>query len=159
MKLEFDIKITAKELYDFMLYHTYTGFSGLFGTVIGALFIIYFFMAGVWYYLVAGLVIIFYIPCSLYMRAKRQALTNEFFKKPIHYVLSEDGVTVMQGEYDMTLPWDSIAKATASNRSIFVYTSKVNAWIFPKSLLGEQKNDLIQIISEHVAPDKIKIKQ
>ena len=39
MKLEFDIKITAKELYDFMLYHTYTGFSGLFGSGIGYYFL------------------------------------------------------------------------------------------------------------------------
>ena len=159
MKLEFDIEISAADLYDFMLYHTYTGFSGLFGTVIGALFVIYFTMTGVWYYLAAGLLIIFYIPCSLFMRAKKQALTNNFFKKPIHYSLSDEGIRVTQDEYDMTLPWDKIVKAVASGRSIFLYTSKVNAWIFPKHILTTHKNDLIQMVSEYVAPDKIKIKQ
>ena len=35
MKVEFDIKITAADLYDYMLAHTYSGFSGLFGSIVG----------------------------------------------------------------------------------------------------------------------------
>ena len=88
MKVEFDIKITASDLYDYMLYHTYSGFSGLFGSIVGALFIVYFALSGTWYYLAAGGIILLYIPCSLFLRAKKQAATNEFFKKPLHYVLN-----------------------------------------------------------------------
>lgn len=159
MKVEFDIKITAADLYDYMLAHTYSGFSGLFGSIVGALFIIYSVSSGVWYYLAAGIVILFYIPCSLFMRAKKQAATNEFFKKPIHYTLSDEGVTVTQGEYEMTQPWAIVVKATSTNRSLLLYTSKVNAWIFPKRELAEKREEVIQMISTHVAPDRVKIKQ
>lgn len=159
MKVEFDIKITAADLYDYMLAHTYSGFSGLFGSVVGALFIVYAVSSGVWYYLAAGIVILFYIPCSLFMRANKQAATNEFFKNPIHYTLSDEGVTVTQGEYEMTQPWEIVAKATSTNRSLLLYTSKVNAWIFPKRELAEKREDVILMISTHVAPDKVKIKQ
>ncbi len=159
MKVEFDIKITAADLYDYMLAHTYSGFSGLFGSIVGALFIIYAVSSGVWYYLAAGIVILLYIPCSLFMRAKKQAATNDFFKQPIHYTLTDEGVTVTQGEYEMTQPWAIVAKAASTNRSLLLYTSRVNAWIFPKRDLAEKREDVIRMISTHVAPDRVKIKQ
>lgn len=160
MKIEFDVKITAADLYDYMLSHTYSGFSGLFGSIVGALFIVWYFAVGAQiYYLAAGIIILLYIPCSLYLRAKKQAKTNTFFKTPLHYTLTEEGVTVTQGEYEMFQDWSIVYKAKSTNHSILVYTSKVNAWIFPKKALGNDKEAVIQLISAHVAPDKIKIKQ
>lgn len=159
MKVEFDVKITAADLYDYMLAHTYSGFSGIFGGVVGALLIILFFNTSMSYYLVAGIVILLYIPCSLFLRAKRQAAANEFFKQPIHYTLTDEGVIVTQGEAEMVQPWAAIVKASSTNKSLLLYTSKVNAWIFPKRDLGEKREDVIQMISTHVSPDRVKIKQ
>lgn len=160
MKVEFDVKITAADLYDYMLAHTYSGFSGLFGSVVGALFVIMYFSMGTQIlYLVAGLVILLYIPCSLFLRANKQVVLNEAFKKPLHYSLTDEGVTVSQGENEMFQGWDVVYKAKSTNRSLLIYTSKVNAWIFPKRELGKDKEAVIQLISAHVAPDKVKIKQ
>lgn len=159
MKVEFDIKITASDLYDYMLHHTYSGFSGLFGSIVGALFIIYFASSGVWLHLIAGVVILLYNPCSLFLRAKKQVALNEAFKQPLHYALTEEGVTVTQGDFEQFLEWSMVAKATSTNRSLLLYTSKVNAWIFPKRDLAEKRADVIQMISMHVSPDKVKIKQ
>ena len=53
MKVEFDIKITAADLYDYMLAHTYSGFSGIFGGVVGALLIVLWFNTNMIYYLSA----------------------------------------------------------------------------------------------------------
>ena len=159
MKVEFDVKITAADLYDYMLSHTYSSFSGLFGSIVGALFIVMYFSVGYFLYLFAGVVILLYIPCSLFMRAHKQVALNEAFKKPLHYVLTEEGVTVSQGEDEMFQEWDVVYKAKSTNRSLLVYTSKVNAWIFPKRDLGKDKDAVIQLISAHVAPNKVKIKQ
>ena len=159
MKVEFDVKITAADLYDYMLSHTYSGFSGLFGSIVGALFIIMYFSVGYFLYLIAGAVILLYIPCSLFLRAHKQVALNEAFKKPLHYVLTDEGVTVSQGENEMFQEWDVVYKAKSTNRSLLIYTSKVNAWIFPKRDLGKDKEAVIQLISAHVAPNKVKIKQ
>lgn len=159
MKVEFDVKITAADLYDYMLSHTYSGFSGLFGSIVGALFVVMYFSVGYFLYLIAGVVILLYIPCSLFMRAHKQVALNEAFKKPLHYVLTDDGVTVSQGENEMFQEWDVVYKAKSTNRSLLIYTSKVNAWIFPKRELGKDKEAVIQLISAHVAPNKVKIKQ
>lgn len=159
MKVEFDVKITAADLYDYMLAHTYSGFSGLFGSIVGALFIVMYFSLGQFLYLLAGVVILLYIPCSLFLRAHKQVALNEAFKKPLHYVLTDEGVMVSQGENEMFQKWDVVYKAKSTNRSLLIYTSKVNAWIFPKKNLGKDKEAVIQLISAHVAPDKVKIKQ
>ena len=159
MKVEFDVKITAADLFDYMLAHTYSGFSGIFGGIVGALLIIFWFQTRIIYYLVAGIVILLYIPCSLFLRAKKQAATNEAFKAPIHYTLTDEGVKVTQGEAEMTQPWAAVVKATSTNKSILLYTSKVNAWIFPKRDMGAKKEEVIQMISTHVSPDRVKIKQ
>ena len=159
MKVEFDVKITAADLYDYMLSHTYNSFSGLFGSVVGALFVVMYFYVGYFLYLIAGVVILLYIPCSLFMRAHKQVALNEAFKKPLHYVLTDEGVTVSQGENEMFQEWNVVYKAKSTNRSLLIYTSKVNAWIFPKKDLGKDKEAVIRLISAHVAPEKVKIKQ
>ncbi len=158
MKVEFDIKITAADLYDYMLAHTYSGFSGIFGGIVGALLIVLWFYTGMIYYLVAGIVILLYIPCSLFLRARKQA-AGEAFKEPFHYELTEGGITITQGSAVMEQPWAVVMKATSTNRSLLLYTSKVNAWIFPKRELGTKKDEVIQMIAAHVPPDKVKIRQ
>ena len=42
-QLEFDVKITSGDLYDYMLRHTYHSAQGLLGTCVGALAIFIFF--------------------------------------------------------------------------------------------------------------------
>ena len=84
---------------------------------------------------------------------------NEAFKKPLHYTLTDEGVTVSQGESEMFQEWSVVYRAKSTNRSLLLYTSKVNAWIFPKRDLGKDKEAVIQLISLHVSPDKVKIKQ
>ncbi len=159
MELEFDVKVNTSVLYDYMLQHNFTSFSGIFGSVVGALFIVAYGINSNWYLLIAGLIILIYMPWTLFLRAKKQALTNPVFKKPLHYKMTDDGVTVSQDEFTEFKEWDAVVKANATNRSLFLYTSKVNAWIFPKKDLGDKKDSVIEMISTHVSPDKVKIKQ
>ena len=50
-------------------------------------------------------------------------------------------------------------KARSTEQSIFLYTSKNSAWIFPKKDLGEKKYDIIEAISTHMPPSRVNIKQ
>lgn len=159
MELEFDVNINASVLYDYMLHHTYMSFSGLFGSAVGALFIVAYGINGNLYFLIAGLIVILYIPWTLFIRSRKQALSNPAFKNPLHYKMTDEGVTVSQGEFEEFKEWSGMVKANASNRSIFLYTSKINAWIFPKKDLGEKKDYVIEMISTHLSPGQVKIKQ
>lgn len=158
MEIEFDIKINANVLYDYMLHHTYTSAAGLLGTGVGALMIVAFSMQHSVIFLIAGIVILAYLPWTLFIRSRQQLLANPAFKAPLHYRLDEEGITVSQNETEEKQSWEQMYKAISTGRSIIVYTSRINASIFPKKDLGENKAKVIEIISTHMPPSKVKIR-
>lgn len=157
MEMEFDVRITKKDLYDYQLHHAYTSPSGLFGTIVGCLFILGFLNTGTVLYLIIGAFVVLYFPWTLHIKAGSQAAAP-VFKKPLHYRLSEEGLEVSTEEEKQLVPWDSITKASATGKTVLLYTSKVNAFLLPKRELGERSAELVQVISRYVAPDKVKIR-
>lgn len=156
---EFDVHMNTKVLYDYMLRHTYSGFQGLVATILGCMCIIFFFNGNGFIYLLAGLFIIGYLPWNLFLSAKRQALNNEAFKRPLHYAFTEEGIYVSQGESMEMQKWDNMYQAVATGKSLIVYTSKVNACVFPRADLKEDTVLVIQLICRYMDPKKVKIKQ
>ena len=157
MELEFDVKIDAAALYDYMLRHTFNSPAGILGSTVGAMGIGAFFMNGAAIYLIMGAVILGYLPVSLWLRAKRQA-QNPVFKKPLHYRMTEEGVFVSQGEEEQFQKWEDMFKAVSTPRSLILYTSRINASVFPRKDLGDLQTDVIAMISTHMPPAKVQIK-
>lgn len=158
MEVSFDVKITPGVLYDYLLYHTYTGTTGLLGTIAGALLVVAYFMAGSILYLIFGVVVLVYLPWTLFIRSKKQYLANPAFKESLHYTFNEEGMTVSQKDTSEQIAWENLYKAVSTPKSIVLYTSPVNASIFPKKDLGERKAALIEVISTHMPPKKVKIR-
>ena len=156
--VEVDVKIQAGDLYDYLLMHTYIGPSGLLGSCFGALLVVIALLKSQWIYLIAGIVLLLYLPWTLFVKSRRQAL-NPAFLKPLHYVLDDEGITVSQDGVEQKQAWKDMVKAVSTSKSIIVYTSRVNATIFPKRELGDQKTALIEMISTHMPPAKVKIKE
>lgn len=158
MELEFDVRITANILYDYMLRHTYYSASGLIGTIVGALMVVCFFSRGGVIFLIAGAVILLYLPWALFLKSRQQMVNTPAFKEPLHYKLTDEGMEVSQGEEAQTQKWEDMFKAVSTQRSLIVYTSRVNASIFPKQDLGELTPQVIEMISTHMPPAKVKIR-
>ena len=156
--VELDIKIEAGDLYDFMLMHSYHQISGLMGSVLGAIMVLVALSNKQWIFLIGGIVLLLYLPWVLFIKSRQQILSNPVFKQPLHYVLDENGVTISQGESVTTQSWEDMVKAVSTSRSIILYTSKVNATIFPKKQMEEKKAAVIEIISTHMPPAKVKIR-
>lgn len=157
MEVEFDVKMNAGVLFDYMLHHTYTGSAGILGSAVGALGVVAFFMNGYPLYLILGVIILFYQPVSLWLRAKKQSL-NPVFKEPLHYKMTEEGVTVSQGETEQFQSWDDMYRAVSTGRSIILYTGRINASIFPRADLGQKQAEVIGMISTHMPPKKVNIR-
>lgn len=157
--IEFDVKIKAADLYDYMLYHTYHGLSGIFGTLIGLLMIVGGISIEKWVLVIAGIILLLYLPWTLFLKSRQQILANPAFKAPLHYVLDDEGIHVSQGEDEEMQKWEDVVKAVASNKSIFVYTSRVNACIFPRRDMGEYTAQVIQVLATHLPAQKMKIRQ
>lgn len=158
MEVEFDIKVTPGVLYDYLLYHTYTSASGLIGAVVGALLVVAFFMGSGVLCLIAGIIILAYLPWTLFIKSRQQYLANPAFKNTLHYKLTEEGIEVSQNDEVQSQKWEDMYKAVSTPKSLILYTSPVNASIFPKRDLGEKAPGVIEIISTHMPPKKVKIR-
>ena len=158
MEVEFDVKITPAALYDNMLFQTYTSPSGLIGAVTGALLVTAFFMGAGFLCLIAGGVILAYLPWTLFIKSRQQFLANPAFKAPLHYKMTEEGIEVSQNGEVQSQKWEDLFKAVSTPKSLIVYTSRVNASIFPKKDLQENTAAVIRMISTHMPPKKVKIR-
>lgn len=158
MQVEFDVKMTTAKMYDYMLFHMFTSFQGILGESMGVILIGAFVLSGKWIYLIAGLIVLFYLPVALYMNAKKQVLLNPAFKDVLHYKLDGEGITITVGESSESQKWEDMRKAVSTNRSIIVYTSKVGASIFPKEDMGAECAHVIEMISTHMNPKKVNIR-
>ena len=158
MEIEFDVKISSNVLYDYMLRHTYSSLSGIMGSVVGVLMLILFASNRQPICLIIGVVILLYLPWTLFIKSRQQALSTPAFKKPLHYRLTDEGIEVSQDDTTEQMGWDGMVKAVSTINSIIVYTTKTNACIFPKKDLGDKKYKVIEIISTHIPPGKVKIR-
>ncbi len=158
MEVEFDIKITPGVLYDYLLYHTYTSASGLIGSAAGALLVAAYFMGSGVPCLIAGIVILAYLPWTLFIKSRQQYLANPAFKEMLHYRLTEEGIEVSQNGEIQNQKWEDMYKAVSTSRSLILYTSPINASIFPRKDLGDKAFGVIQMISAYMPPKKVKIR-
>ena len=105
MKLEFDIQLTEKDLFDFNIYQIYRSAQGIVSILLA---IIVWVMSAVTFsngsiaygvmYIVGGFVFLLYIPVSLKLRVKVTLKTNEVLSGVLHYEVTEDAICVSQGE-------------------------------------------------------------
>ena len=158
MELEFDVRITANILYDYMLRHTYSSLSGLTGSLVGVLMLMLFASNRQPICLIIGAVILLYLPWTLFIKSKQQALNTPAFKKPLHYRLTDEGIEVSQDGTTEKMGWENMYRAVSTTHSIVVYTTRTSACIFPKKDLGENRYKVIEIISTHMPPKKVKIR-
>lgn len=156
--IEFDVQIKASDLYDYMLRHTYNSPMGIIGNGVGGVLVVAGVILNHWLFILLGVVILVYLPWTLFLKSRQQMLKNPAFKKPLHFLLNEEGITVSQGEEVQKQAWEDLYKAVSTPHSIIVYTSPVNASIFPKREMGDKKMQVIEIISTHMSPKKVKIK-
>jgi len=159
MEVTLKVKITAGDIFDYLLYHYYTSAAGLIGSCVGALLVVSAFMTNTWIYLVVGLIILLYLPWVSFLKSRTQAKTNPAFKEEMTYIFDDEGLKVVVGDESAGCKWDDMNKVVSTTKSIIVYTSPINATIVPKRFLTDKKQDLIAIISTHLPPKKVKIKE
>lgn len=156
--IKLTVKIEAGDLYDYMLRHSYNSPAGILGSAVGAVMVVFSLMSQYWAGLVLGAVILLFLPWTLFVRSRKQILGNPVFQEPLQYTLDDEGLKISQGEEEAGMVWEDMYKAVSTGRSIILYTSRVNATIFPKRQLGDQKAAVIEMISTHMPPAKVKIR-
>ena len=165
MPVKFNVKMTEDYMYDFMLYHNYTHFSGLLGAIVGVLAVglaISNFLKGdtqsAGFALIVAILFLVVTPRTTKQRASMQVKNSKMFQDVLEYEFNEEGITVRQGELEATTSWEECSKAVSTQKSVIIYITRVRALIFPKACMGEQYEEAIKMIHTHMPPAKVKIR-
>lgn len=156
-QIEFDVKMRTRDIYKFLLCHTYSGFGGWFGVILSVIAIVLLVTdfnsyddAGKMVLIMIALAFTVVNPIMLLSKAKQQVLTNAVYKKPLHYAFTEDGIKVSQEEQEETMSWDRLQKTRQFSGVFIVYTSRVHAFIFPLDQLGELADAVTNCVAAHL---------
>ena len=165
MSVKFNVKMTEKYMYDFMLYHNYTHFSGLLGAIIGVVALgltISNFISGntqnAGFTLIVAVLFLVVTPRTTKQRAAMQVKNSKMFQDVLEYEFNEEGIVVRQGELEAATPWEECSKAVSTQKSVIIYITRVRALIFPKECMGEQYEEAVKMIHTHMPPAKVKIR-
>lgn len=165
MPIEFDIKITERDMYRFNMHHAYTGFQGIFATIVGiAVLIVAFVTAGdvetlyTVLYVVLGIVFLVYTPFSLWLRSKRQFLVSPVLKETLHYSLDDAGIHVSVGGETADLEWKMVYKMISTRSNLLIYSTRVHAYVIPLSQLGDQYGAVKELAERKLEKYRLKMK-
>lgn len=165
MSIKFEVNMTDKIMYDFLLYHSYTSASGMLTTLVGVgCFILAVYKGAngesqsAILFAALGFMLLFSTPFTLKSSAKNQVKNTEMFKKPLKYEVTEKGISVTQDGESAENAWDNILKVVSTGKSLVIYITRVRAIILPKEAMGDDYPAVVELISKHVAPKKVKIR-
>lgn len=165
--VEFDATISEQDLFKFNIKHNYTSFNGVVTVILAVVILVISIMSAstmevpkLLMYLLIVLIFIVFPPMNLKLRAAQQFKGNGVFTKPLHYKLDENGVTVTSElqEEAAVLPWEYIYKVTTSNNYLYIYSSRVNAYILPKSQVIDKYPEIKIIFEKYVTDYKLGLK-
>lgn len=163
MKIEFDVKLTTKDLYLFNLGQAYKGMQGIISLIIPAAIFAY----AVYEWgkvsigtsilnIGIGVLLLVYVPISLYLRSSKIVKTDEVLSKSLHYEVSEEGILVTQGEASAQLEWNQIYRMVATGKYIRIYTNRINAYIIPKEQLNGVCDEVIALAKKMLEKFRLK---
>ena len=165
MELEYDLVLDANVIYDAKLHRSFGGSNGILTETAGALCIVIFALRGGWLFLVAGLLLMIAPPVLLYQAAKREAARLEDGGR-VHCQMSEEGIRWMPGrggcetEAGETgfISWENVQKAESTAKSLLLTIDQKQVLILPKRDLGDLLSNGIEMISTHMAPERVNIR-
>ncbi|MHB8128291.1 MAG: YcxB family protein [Mobilitalea sp.] len=160
------VKMKSEFIYDLLLFHTFSKFSGFLVNVLGlAVIITGGLMLGLdkiqllqaLLYVAAGILFLSYTPFTLKRRAKQLAKAPQY-QSEIIYDFDETGIKEEMSEKVNSYPWSQVEKAISTPKNIAFYVGKEEALILPKENFGANFLPVMKLIAENVTRDKIYIR-
>ena len=158
----FKINMTKEALTAFMFTSYYSRIGGIFSILLGlggggmAVREIFFReqmdITGLAAYVIIAVFCLAVNPVTLYFRAKKQLETSPSYQQPIEYTLLPEMLTVHQGEEYLEVGWELIYKIKMTRKMVAIYTSKINAFVWPVSELGDDREIILSRLVQYTQP-------
>lgn len=165
MEVKANVQLTTKQMFQFLMYHTYSTVAGVIGIIIsiaaygGAIYMLTIPEASMLYIgslFVIGLLFTVVQPVMIYNKAKRQVIQSEAINKPLEYTIDEEGVHIAQDDKTGFSSWSEIVKVKAVAGIVILYTGKMHAYVIPVAEFGDRYEDLKKIVWDNCRIRRIK---
>ncbi len=166
MEVKIDIKLAAKDIFIFNMKQAYKGLQGILSIVLPILVFAY--AVVTWgdvsigstlIYIGLGIVLLVYVPASLWMRANKIIQdNNNALSQTLHYTFSEAAIQVEVGEESVEFQWDNIFQMKTSGKLLLIYTNRINAYILPMEQVGKSYEALSQLAHQKLEKYRITMK-
>lgn len=166
MKVIFDIKVSAKDLFRFNMMQAYRGMQGFLSILLPVLVFAYAYtsfgdvsMGSTLVYVGLGILFLVYVPISLWLRVNKTVNDeNNALSKTLHYEFEEDVIRVSVEEESVEFKWENIFQMKTSGSLLLVYTNRINAYILPLVQMGEGYEALSKLAHSKLEKYRIKMK-
>ncbi len=161
--MEFDVRLTEQDMIRFNLYHTFSKFITWFTMILG----VFAFFVAVWswkkvsgtltaIYIVAGAFILLYVPLNTFLSAKHRIKIAPEILEPLHYRVDENGITVSREGESGDLSWEKVYRVIGTKTAVYIYSSRIFAYVIPFHALDGKESDLKTLLKEHLEPKRVK---
>ena len=162
MKVEFNVKLTRKEMFSFLINNAYRKPMGvimfIFGTgcfVVAGMTFEQMGLQSTLLLILLGSLYTIIQPIMLWRNAGRQIRRNPVYRNELCYSFDDDGITVSQEESVTKKGWDECYKASDYGKIVVIYITVNNGIILPKEAIGKQYSDFVKLVAAHL-PGKLR---
>ena len=164
MEIKASVQLSTKQLYEFLMRHTYYQFSGVVGLLLSFGGMIAFFalldnedISAAYLGALFGIGLLFTViqPLIVLKNARKQAKAYKEFS--LEYTFSERGIEVKQDDAEGSNGWDNVMKIVSTKRLIIIYTSRVHAYVIPRTVLQDSMEDFKELVRNNCEASYINI--
>ena len=163
-KIELNIDLKTKDMYEFQMRHSYLTRTGILSVGISLVALIYLlctfksnqYSTNLFLVLVASLFTIIY-PIQMFSRSFKLVKLSPVLSRTLKYTFTTEGILVSQDNDDALLPWEDIVKVIETKKLILVYSSPKNGYILPKSQYADKCEDVKSMIKEQINEEICKL--
>ncbi len=159
-EVQFQIKITSKDLWQFSMIHANSGFLGLFNVIFTVAMLIvlitsYESFSTMQRVALTICVLLFSVwqPFLLFLKAWKQS-KNPLMKEPMDLTFGEVGLHVKQGVQEADFSWEQMARISKTPWLVIIYMDRVHAYLLPNAVWLEKEAEFLEIVRTHLPKDR-----
>jgi len=166
MELKIKSKITAEELWHFLLYHTCAsvwGFTGILISVCALLAFIQMCVKGGSiltrsFLLVTALLFLVIQPFRLYLQAQKLMLNDKGYAQPIEFFFNSAGITLTQKEDSAFYAWHDIRKVISTKKIVAIYADNKKVFKIARRDMTNSFEEFCRIIRTYAVNAAVRLK-
>ena len=158
--MKIQVKMTARDIFDFSMYSAYSGFAGIFTfvfliLVIGILGYSWSSVAVMQRVMLLGCIILFVFvqPIMIWMKAKAKTTG---YSTPINLDVSDEQIGVEQAGVTGELKWDQIWKVVRIPNMYIIKVGPTNGYLVPFRSIEGRKQEFVDFCKRNLPPKKTK---